>query len=96
MNPRDANIPKAKCDYCGREIGNTGLVQVDSGEWYCTNCRVSLLRERRAWPGQKCDVIGCTLTVKDHIEEFRRIVSSTAWDSRFKSNRDDKKEDVPF
>lgn len=34
---------------------------------------------------------GCTLTAKDHIEEFRRIVNKASWDDRFASRRDEKK-----
>lgn len=84
------------CEQCGRDVKYwSNLIQDDDGDWRCSGCRMANLKLKKSWPGQKCDVPGCTLTAKDHIEEFRRIVNSATWNDRFASKRDDI-EEVPF
>ena len=84
------------CEQCGRDAGSWNhLIQTDEGDWLCTSCRVSRIRARKSWPGQRCTMLGCALTAKDHIDEFRRIVSTEAWHNRFASKREEV-EEVPF
>ena len=83
------------CEQCGRDVKYwSNLIQDDDGDWRCSNCRMSNLKLKKSWNGQRCDVLGCGLTAKDHIDEFRRIVSIHAWDERFATKREI--EEVPF
>lgn len=38
-------------------------------------------------PDDPCGELGCTLRVRDHIEQAKRIASSEAWALRFGSQR---------
>jgi len=94
MNPRGPyrEGPERKysptCEMCARDaVYWTNLIQDDDGMWICSDCRMRSLEQKKAWPGQKCDVPGCTKTAKEHIEEFRQIVNSGKWAVRFASKR---------
>lgn len=91
-------IQSAVCEQCGRDVKSwINLILDDDGDWRCTSCRMGNLRSKKSWPGQRCDVLGCTLTAQDHMNEFRRIVTSSKWDEQFATKRDLRTlEEVPF
>ena len=85
------------CEQCGRDVTYwSNLIQEDDGAWRCSSCRMAMLQAMKSWPGQRCTMLGCDKTAKDHIAEFRRIVMSSAWRERFASQREPGDDDVPF
>jgi hypothetical protein len=76
------------CEACGHDVQRwNNLIQDDDGAWRCTSCRLRAMRDNSGWMEQRCNVGTCTKTAREHIEEFRVIVTTAAWEEKFATRR---------
>lgn len=62
------------CSTCGEQFEFwTSLTLSDDGRRRCATCHITYLKRFTSKPTDRCTEPDCTLTVAEHIAEFRRL-----------------------
>lgn len=79
------------CHQCGDRAPGTVMYE---NRQLCASCKFEAMRTRAEAAGPQCAEPDCTKTAEEHVAEMRAIVSSAAFEEKFKTHRD--VEQVPF
>lgn len=74
--PNKAAALYACAGKCGMRLALNQLYGCDDGLQRCMSCKIPWLRSRRSEDTDRCTEPGCTKTVREHREEFRRLLSN--------------------